>query len=210
MCICTPTYKAHAPYYTWPVWLYSIFPHHLKTAQFSERKKVTEYKMCVLFFSTTFIWNFHSKNWARYNHKCILVFRQSTRYSCRILIKLEFSIQIFEKYSNIKLHENPSSGSRHGPCGQADRHNEAISRFSRFYERGKNRGCISSYTWNPGTLDEQQYHDLPHELCPLPHVRLHLIHMTFRALAAWRYPGGLLPLYCNLLLFFCVCSAFTH
>jgi len=28
----------------------------------------------------------------------------STRYSCHILIKLEFSRQIFEKYSNIKLH----------------------------------------------------------------------------------------------------------
>jgi hypothetical protein len=32
------------------------------------RKKVTEYKMCVLIFSTTFVWNIsHSKNnWARY------------------------------------------------------------------------------------------------------------------------------------------------
>jgi len=27
-------------------------------------------------------------------------------------MKLEFSRQIFEKYSNIKFHENPSSGSR--------------------------------------------------------------------------------------------------
>jgi len=26
-------------------------------------------------------------------------------------MKLEFSCQIFEKYSNIKFHENPSSGS---------------------------------------------------------------------------------------------------
>jgi len=36
----------------------------------------------------------------------------STRYSCPILIKLEFSQQIFEKYSNITFHENPSSGSQ--------------------------------------------------------------------------------------------------
>jgi len=35
-----------------------------------------EYKMCVLIFSTTFVWNIsHSqKNWARYDQKCILVF----------------------------------------------------------------------------------------------------------------------------------------
>ena len=36
----------------------------------------------------------------------------STRYSFQILIKLEFSVQLFKKYSNIKFRENPSSGSR--------------------------------------------------------------------------------------------------
>jgi len=36
----------------------------------------------------------------------------SIRISCNILIKFEYSIQFFEKYSNIKFHENPSSGSR--------------------------------------------------------------------------------------------------
>ena len=35
-------------------------------------------------------------------------------------MKLEFSRQISEKYSNIKFHENPSSGSRVDPCGQTD------------------------------------------------------------------------------------------
>jgi hypothetical protein len=34
------------------------------------------------------------------------------RYACQILMKLEFSGQILEKYSNIKFHENPSNGSR--------------------------------------------------------------------------------------------------
>ena len=43
--------------------------------------------------------------------------------------KLEFSRQIFEKYSNITFHENPSSGSRVVPCGQTDIHDEANSRF---------------------------------------------------------------------------------
>ena len=43
-----------------------------------------------------------------------------TLYSCSILMTLEFSRQIFEKYSNIKFHENPSSGSRVVPCGWTD------------------------------------------------------------------------------------------
>jgi len=46
---------------------------------------------------------------------------ESTRYSRQILVKLEFSRQVFEKYSSIKFHENPSSGSRVVPCGRADR-----------------------------------------------------------------------------------------
>jgi hypothetical protein len=43
---------------------------------------------------------------------------KSTRYSCLILETLEFSRQIFDKYPNIKFHENPSSGSRIVPRGQ--------------------------------------------------------------------------------------------
>jgi hypothetical protein len=35
-------------------------------------------------------------------------------------MKLEFSQQIFEKYSNINFHENLSSGNRVVPCGQKD------------------------------------------------------------------------------------------
>ena len=35
---------------------------------------------------------------------------QSVRYPCQILMKLEFSVQIFEKI--LILHENPSGGSR--------------------------------------------------------------------------------------------------
>ena len=34
--------------------------------------------------------------------------------------KTEHSRQIFEKYSNTKFHENPSSGSRVVPCGRTD------------------------------------------------------------------------------------------
>jgi hypothetical protein len=46
---------------------------------------------------------------------------KSARYSCQILIKLEFSGQIFEEYSNIKFHENPASGNRVVAFGQTDR-----------------------------------------------------------------------------------------
>jgi len=41
-------------------------------------------------------------------------------FSRLILMKLEFSGQIFKKSSNIKFHENPSSGSRVVLCGQTD------------------------------------------------------------------------------------------
>jgi len=37
---------------------------------------------------------------------------KSKRYSRQILMKLDFSRQSFDKYSNIEFHENPSSGSR--------------------------------------------------------------------------------------------------
>jgi len=38
-----------------------------------------------------------------------------------ILTKLQFSRETLEKYSNIKCHENPSSGSRDDPCRRTDR-----------------------------------------------------------------------------------------
>jgi hypothetical protein len=36
----------------------------------------------------------------------------SARYTSQILMKLEFSQQVFESFSNIEFCENPSSGSR--------------------------------------------------------------------------------------------------
>jgi len=45
----------------------------------------------------------------------------STRYSCQVLIKLEFYRQIFEKYSNIKFHGYPSNVSSFVSCGRSDR-----------------------------------------------------------------------------------------
>jgi hypothetical protein len=42
------------------------------------------------------------------------------RYSCQILIKREFSRQIFKKNSNMKFHQNSSTGSRIVPFGRTD------------------------------------------------------------------------------------------
>jgi hypothetical protein len=45
-------------------------------------------------------------------------------------MKMDFSEEILEKYSNIKCHENTSSGSRVVPLGQKERHGSAKSLFA--------------------------------------------------------------------------------
>jgi len=90
---------------------------------------------CVLFFSTTFIWNISrsKKNLERDYYKCSYILIQSTRYSFRIVIKPEiFSTYFSKNYSDTKFRENPSNGSRAVSRGRADRHDEAESRFRRF------------------------------------------------------------------------------
>jgi len=62
---------------------------------------------------------------------------QSTSF---ISMKLEFSGRIFEKFSGIKFHKNPSSGTEffHGDGRtvqrRTDRHDEANSQFSQFFK----------------------------------------------------------------------------
>jgi len=53
-------------------------------------------------------------------------------YSCQILMKLEFSWQIFKKYWSIKFHDKSSTGSHVVPCWRTDRHDKANSHFSQF------------------------------------------------------------------------------
>ena len=79
--------------------------------------------MCVLIFYTNFAWNIShfKKNWERYDQKCLSVLMWSTGYSCQILTEIEFSRQIFEKYSDLKFLENPFNGSRFVPCGRKDK-----------------------------------------------------------------------------------------
>jgi len=76
--------------------------------------------------------------------KCILVFISRTRYSRQILMKIEFSRQILEKYSNTKFHENPSSGNQVVPCGQTEV-TKLIMAFRNFANAPKNeRFCDSN------------------------------------------------------------------
>jgi hypothetical protein len=60
---------------------------------------------------------------------------KSTRYSCQILMKLEFPRRDFLKSSNIKFHENSSSWSEVVPYRPSDRHNEVNSLLVQFCER---------------------------------------------------------------------------
>jgi len=60
---------------------------------------------------------------------------QSTRYSCQILMMLEFSRQTFEKYLNIRFYENPFIVSQVVPRGQIDRQDEANNHFWQFCKR---------------------------------------------------------------------------
>ena len=74
-----------------------------KRQDFRRRGGITEHKMWVLIFSKTSAWNiYHSKkNRARYGQKYILVFMLGPRYSCHILMKLEFCCTDFRK--NIQI-----------------------------------------------------------------------------------------------------------
>ena len=93
VCVCSlshPACKAHAPYFNlWPVRLYNIFPHYLMNSTIFRKKGYWTENTCF-----DFLYNFCQKS------------------SCEISMKLEFSGQIFEKYSNIIFYETSFTGSR--------------------------------------------------------------------------------------------------
>jgi hypothetical protein len=59
-------------------------------------------------------------------------------------MKLEFFRQIFEKSSNLKLHQNPPSGSRVVPCGHTDM-TKLVVTFRNFANAPKNVNVICLY-----------------------------------------------------------------
>ena len=96
-----------------------------KTARLS--KNITEYKLCVSIFSTTLAETFF---FLRTTERVMI--ENEYWSSCNVLVllsdfnKLELSQQIFEKYSNIKFYENPSSESRAVAGGWTDRQTEKM------------------------------------------------------------------------------------
>jgi hypothetical protein len=83
----------------WPVWLHHIFPHYLINNDTIFRKKVIKCRMCVLIFSTTISETF--LNLSKIQRDIIINVETSSSKMpiilSQILIKLEFSRQIFEK-----------------------------------------------------------------------------------------------------------------
>ena len=96
----------------------STFSHKWDNFQ----KTVIEHKMHVSIFSATFFQNIsHSKKTRRRHIKNVYwTSCKVPHYSSQILMALEFYRQIFKKYSNIKFHDNPSSGSQVVTCRQTD------------------------------------------------------------------------------------------
>ena len=113
-------------------WLYIIFPHYLVKGT-NLKKNIILHTIYMFWFSLQILSETsHSKrkwNWYYHKYAYVFIFMYSTCYSCQILTKFEFSWQIFEKYSKIEFHENPSIGSRVVPYWQTDRQDEANDRF---------------------------------------------------------------------------------
>ena len=137
MCICSLSYRAsnaHAPYCRlWSAPIYNILPHDLIKGMIFEKKKWAQnvFWFYLQLLSEKFLI-------LRINERDTIknVYWSLYKETCQILMTLEFSLQIFEKSSNIKFRKNPSSGSRLVPCGRTERHDEAIGRFSQFWDTG--------------------------------------------------------------------------
>jgi hypothetical protein len=81
----------------------TIFYQHYLINSVIYRKGLLNIKF-VLIFSTTFVCNILV---LRIQQDIIINHVKNSSYTCHIVIKVEFSRQIFEKCSNVKLYENP-------------------------------------------------------------------------------------------------------
>ena len=143
------------------------FPHYLINGTILE-KKVTEHKMCLLIFSSSFVWNVsHSKKtWARYDKKSKL----GLHVKCPLLLSDFNETRIFstdfpKNSTNIKFHENPSSGSQVVPCGRTDMTKPVVG-CRKFCERAKNSLSGISPLLHQGTysfiFEFHQYQNVPY------------------------------------------------
>jgi hypothetical protein len=109
-----------------------FFPHYLINGAIFQSSYWTQ-NVCF-----DFLYNFSVKFLIlRRTERDIIIRVQwsSCKGSFILLMMLEFSQQIFEKYSNIKFTDKWSSRSRVIQHGRTDRHDKANSRFSQFCER---------------------------------------------------------------------------
>ena len=140
VCICSlnyPVCNAHTPYcHLWPAPLYNVFPHFFLNGTTFGKKKVTEHKMCVLIFSTSF-----------FSSETFLILRINERdmiknvYCLRVKYPLFLSdfnetwifSTDFRKIPKYKISWKSAQWER--SCSmRTDWHDEPNSRFSRFCE----------------------------------------------------------------------------
>jgi hypothetical protein len=147
VCVCSlryPACNAHAPYcHLWPTDSKILFHIISQTALFWKERCWTQ-NVCFDFLrkfvlKNSLFWEELSEMWSE---MCV-----GLHVQCSAHILLDFNEtyifrHVFENYSNIKYHENLSSGSRVVPCGQTDRQTDVkklIVAFRNFLNAPKNQ-----------------------------------------------------------------------
>ena len=100
-----------------PVWNCHIFPRYLINGKIFEKKKLNIFFLYSLQLLVETFLVLRRIQWDIIKH-VPQVLKDSTRNSCQILIKPEFSRQTFKKNSNIEFRKNSPYGSRILPRGQ--------------------------------------------------------------------------------------------
>ena len=120
----------------WPDCLHHSLPHYLiRDTTFRAKKMQWTWNLfwfSLQLLSETFFYS--KKNFARQYHTRTRIFIWNTHYSLQTLMKPDFSRQVFEKYSGIKFHENPSSGSRDVRYGHTHTHTHTHTQTWRRYQ----------------------------------------------------------------------------